>query len=183
MMPAPGIRSPEGVGVDVSGARPRTENTGDREVAVMPGIGKRTGLGRGLGLRLLGYGLLVPLLAGCAAVSQDVDAYYRQMATNYQEAREKARMDAASIKKASGMLLAAGDTAGYQKNQRRLERIEAWELRCARQEERFQKAAAWMETHFDLKESRPGGPSSPVRGKAAGTQPHEADSRDPSVGR
>src|SRR5262249_24850326 len=123
-------------------------------------------------------------LAGCAAVSQDVDAYYRQMATNYKEARDKARVEAASLRNVSGMLLATGDTAGYQKNQHRLARIESWKTRCARQEERVQKAAAWMETHFDLREAGPPGPSSsPVRGKPGANRSREADPADPSEGR
>ena len=45
----------------------------------------------------LGCSLLALSPAGCASMSQDVDAYYRQMAFNYKEAQEKAKMDAVTL--------------------------------------------------------------------------------------
>ena len=48
-------------------------------------------------------------LAGCASVSQDVDAYYRQMAYNYKEAEEKAKMDAVALENETKVLATTGD--------------------------------------------------------------------------
>jgi hypothetical protein len=119
----------------------------------MPETRDRTGLRARI--RLLAPLFLGPCLAGCATVAQDVDAYYRQMAVNFREAHDKAKLEETSLENVSRMLLATGDTASYRKTQRRLERTRSWESHCAKEEERFQKAAAWMESHFALEKSAP----------------------------
>ena len=102
-------------------------------------------------LRLLGVVLLAPGLAGCVAAAMDVRDYYRQMQTNYKEAKEKAKLDALSLEGESKVLAATGDFSSYRRKQRALERAKSWEARCGTQEERFQKAANWTEEHFNLK--------------------------------
>jgi hypothetical protein len=131
---------------------------------------------RSLGLLILGSGL-----AGCAAVSQDVRDYYRQMAYNYKAAQDKAKIEEGSLENVSRMLLATGDTANYRKTQRRLERVRSWEGRCAKQEERFDKAAAWMEAHFDVKTSGPGTKAPSRRPDEAGGEPGPADVSGPRM--
>jgi hypothetical protein len=87
-------------------------------------------------------------------MSQDVDAYYRQMAINYHEAAEKAKVDETSLHNQLRVLGTTGDQSKYIKTQRRLERMQAWEEKCAREEQRFEKAAEWMESHFDIKKPK-----------------------------
>jgi hypothetical protein len=101
---------------------------------------------RGMGLILLG-----PFFAGCAAMSQDVDAYYRQMAINYQEAVDNAKRDEVSLENQMRILGVTNDQTKYLKAQRKLEKLKAWEEKCAYQQKRFEKAADWMESHFDIK--------------------------------
>ena len=60
-------------------------------------------------LNVLGLVVLASSLAGCASVSQDVDAYYRQMAYNYKEAEEKARMEAITLENETKVLATTGD--------------------------------------------------------------------------
>ena len=102
--------------------------------------------------RRLAFLSLSVSLAGCAAMTQDVDAYYRQMTVNYQEAIDKAKVDEASLENQSRMLLATGDQSRYRKVQRELSRVRSWEERCIWEKKRFEKAAKWMESHFDLDE-------------------------------
>ena len=47
------------------------------------------------------------------------------------------------------MLAATGDFRASRKAQREAERIKSWEEQCAWEKGRFEKAAEWMETHFD----------------------------------
>jgi hypothetical protein len=98
-------------------------------------------------------GFVIPVvgvaLTGCASVTKDVDAYYRQMATNYGEAIEKAKVDEVSEQSKAKVLAATGDARAARKAQREAERIKAWQEHCAWEKERFEKAAKWMETHFD----------------------------------
>lgn len=101
------------------------------------------------GLRLRGlifFCLGIPL-AGCAAITQDVDDYYRQMAVNYEEAIEKAKVEELTVKNQARVLAVTGDPRAH-KYERELEKIRDWEKRCAHEQERFEKAAKWMETHF-----------------------------------
>ena len=48
-------------------------------------------------------------MAGCASMTQDVDAYYRQMAYNWREAGEKAKVDELSLESQAKVLAATGD--------------------------------------------------------------------------
>ena len=48
-------------------------------------------------------------LAGCASMTEDVDAYYRQMAYNWRESGEKAKMDELSLDSEAKVLAATGD--------------------------------------------------------------------------
>ncbi len=89
-------------------------------------------------------------LTGCAAMTQDVNGYYRQMTVNYQEAIDQAKLDETSLENQSRMLLATGDQSRYRKVQRELSRVRSWEEHCAWEKQRFDKAAKWMETHFDI---------------------------------
>jgi hypothetical protein len=109
--------------------------------------------------RLLGLLLAAPCLAGCASVSQDVDAYYRQMAYNYNEAKEKAKLDALSLESQSKALAVTGDSGKYRSTQRELDRVKAWETKCEKQANRFKKAAEWTEGHFHV--ARPPIPDGP----------------------
>jgi hypothetical protein len=89
-------------------------------------------------------------LSGCASVSQDVDAYYRQMAYNYKEAEVKAKMDARTLESESKALAATGEFSKYRRAQRKLDRIKSWEAKCDKEANRFEKAAEWTEARFHL---------------------------------
>jgi hypothetical protein len=84
-------------------------------------------------------------LAGCAAISQDVDRYYRQMAHNFQEAEAKAKADAEILEGKSRVLVQAGDLHRYGSVQKELARLKDWQAHCAKQRERFEKAAEKLE--------------------------------------
>ena len=94
--------------------------------------------------------MLASSLAGCASVSQDVDAYYRQMAFNYKEAEEKAKMDAVTLENETKVLATTGDFSKLKAAQRRLNRVKDWEEKCEKEAKRFEKAAEWTEAHFHL---------------------------------
>ena len=93
-------------------------------------------------------------LGGCAAMSQDVHAYYRQMAINYHEAVESAKRDETSMRNQLRILGVTNDKSGYVRAQHKLEKLRAWEEKCAKEEQRFAKAADWMESHFDIKKPK-----------------------------
>jgi hypothetical protein len=80
-------------------------------------------------------------------IVQDVHRYYSEMAHNYKQAEEKAKMDAMTLEGQSRVHLQAGDLHGYNKVQKELAKIKNWELRCAWQRERFEKAAAKLDGH------------------------------------
>jgi hypothetical protein len=103
--------------------------------------------------RLLGLLILGPCFAGCAAMTQDVDAYYRQMAFNFQEAADKAKLDEVALENESRVLGVTGDQSRYRKAQKQLARIKSWEEHCAKEKLRFEKAAEWMETHLKVKKT------------------------------
>jgi hypothetical protein len=98
------------------------------------------------------WGLFAGLLCvtGCATVSSDVDAYYRQMAYNYREAQGKARMDAIALEKESNVLALTGESHQFKRAQHRLAKIKSWEEKCNKEAVRFEKAAEWTEAHFHL---------------------------------
>lgn len=116
--------------------------------------------------------LLGLTLCGCAAMTKDVDAYYRQMAINYKEALDDARLEEKSLEKKSRVYAVTKDEKQYRKTQRELDRVRTWEERCAREQERFAKAAKWMESHFDL--NRKGNPESAEPADAS-PGAHQAD--------
>jgi hypothetical protein len=121
-----------------------------------------------VGLRFAGPVALVLAAAGCASVAQDVDAYYRQMAVNYQEARDKAKMDVTTLENESKVLAVTGDTHKLKRAQRQLSRVQAWEEKCDKESVRFEKAAEWTEAHFHLpKPARPAESDTPGRNAAA----------------
>lgn len=91
---------------------------------------------------------------GCTAMSQDVDAYYRQMAFNYKEAQEKAKTDAVTLENETKVLATTGDFSNLKRTQHRLARIKAWEEKCEKEAKRFEKAAEWTEAHFHLEKPR-----------------------------
>jgi hypothetical protein len=108
---------------------------------------------------LSGLSVLALSPAGCMSMSQDVDAYYRQMAFNYKEAQEKAKMDSVTLENETKVLATTGDFSNLKKAQRRLGRIKAWEEKCEREAKRFEKAAEWTEAHFHLEKPKfPGAP-------------------------
>ena len=106
--------------------------------------------------------ILTACLSGCASVTQDVHRYYRQMAINYKEAEDKAKMDAMTLEGESRSLLQAGDLHGYNKAQKELGRIKNWESRCAWQRERFEAAAQKMEGPADPKKEADQGTELPA---------------------
>ena len=57
-------------------------------------------------------------MVGCASMTEDVDEYYRQMAYNYKEAEEKAKMDELSLESQAKALAATGQF----KRQKRVQR-------------------------------------------------------------
>src|SRR5271165_6310792 len=117
------------------------DRTNDKEVVVLP---RRlmvvfTCVRPRLLLLLL---LVLPLcLSGCAAMIQDVHLYYQQMAVNYKEAEEKAKLEASRLEGESAALLQAGELHKYKRSQGELARIKNWQEYCVRQHERFLKAA------------------------------------------
>jgi hypothetical protein len=105
------------------------------------------------------WGLILPSLlalipAGCTAMSQDVDAYYRQMAYNYKEAEEKAKADEVTLENEVKVLATTSDFSNMKRTQRRLSRIKAWEEKCEKEAKRFEKAAEWTEAHFHLEKPK-----------------------------
>jgi hypothetical protein len=98
------------------------------------------------------FGLVIPL-AGCASTTRSVDAYYRQMAVNYQEALDKAKLDEVALENQSKVLGATGDQSKYRKAKRQIEKIRSWEEHCAKEKKRFEKAAEWMESHLKVDKS------------------------------
>jgi hypothetical protein len=101
-------------------------------------------------------------MTGCASMTQDVDAYYRQMAYNYKEALEKAKVDELSLTSQVNVLASTGQTRQYMRTERELERVKKWEAKCEKQAGRFEKAAEWTEARFHLKRPQtiPDGPPS-----------------------
>jgi hypothetical protein len=150
----------------------------DMEVIVMVEPESPVAGGPRVPIRLLAVLLTTAGLTGCASVAQDVRDYYRQMEYNYKEAREKAKIDALSLEGESRILATTGDFSRYRRKQRELDRVKGWEARCAKQEERFQKAAAWTEDRFHLE--KPPAPRNPSSSGAAETGASTAPSETKS---
>lgn len=92
---------------------------------------------------------LTTALAGCAAVTRDVALYYRQMATNFKEAEEKAVADVETRQREANLLLKAGDVNRFRRAMRNVGRLKDWQEHCARQRERFEDAARKLEPAGD----------------------------------
>lgn len=84
-------------------------------------------------------------LSGCGAIKQDVHQYYRQMARNYQEAEEKAKLDVATLEAESRNFLQAGNVHKYNRSRKEVSRLKDWQDRCANQRQRFEKASQMFE--------------------------------------
>jgi uncharacterized protein involved in tolerance to divalent cations len=126
----------------------RGVQTDDMEVAVMRGAMDRARTGS-IARRMAMLCLAIPL-AGCASMTQDVDAYYRQMAVNYQEAVEQAKLDETKVDHQAQVLAVTGDKKKLEKCQHILAKIRKSEEDYAHQQKRFEKAADWMESHFHI---------------------------------
>jgi hypothetical protein len=123
--------------------------------------------------RILAFLVVVPTLPGCASAARDVRDYYREMAYNYRAAQEKAKMDALTLEGETKMLAQTGEIHKLRRTQRELDRLKAWESKCAKQEERFEKAAVWTEEHYHLGQQPATGKPARDRDeeKAATTEP------------
>ena len=117
----------------------------------MPGISDRTRFCTKL--HLSGVLAFAAFCAGCASMTQDVDAYYRQMAFNFQEAADKAVLDEVALENESRVLGVTGDQSRYRKAQKQLKRIKNWEEHCRNEKIRFEKAAEWMEKHMHVEKT------------------------------
>ena len=89
-------------------------------------------------------------MTGCASMTGEADAYYRQMAYNWREALDKAKVDEVSLTSQANVLASTGDTRKAMRTERELERVKKWEVKCERQADRFEKAAEWTEARFHL---------------------------------
>ena len=110
-------------------------------------------------LFLPGLFVIVVGMTGCASMTQEADEYYRQMAYNWKEAQEKAKVDELSLKSEAEVLAATGDFRRHKRVQRELDHVKAWDAKCEKQAARFEKAAVWTEAHFHL--TRPPIPDGP----------------------
>jgi hypothetical protein len=126
-----------------------TDRTNDKEVVVL--LQRIMVAAEFMRPRLLSFLVLSCCLSGCAAMIQDVHLYYQQMAINYKEAEEKAKLDAVTLERESGALLQSGELHKYNRTQRELAKIKNWQAYCARQQERFQKAADKTDKPADAK--------------------------------
>lgn len=98
-------------------------------------------------------------MTGCASMTEEADSYYRQMAYNWKESEEKAKVDELSLDNEAKVLAATGDFRRHKKVKRELDKVKAWEAKCEKQAARFEKAAVWTEAHFHL--TRPPIPDGP----------------------
>jgi hypothetical protein len=111
---------------------------------------------------IAGLLVLTAGLSGCATFPQDADAYYRQMAYNYREAQEKAKVEEVKLERMSSALASTGDSGKSRRARRELGRVKSWEEKCEKQAMRFQKAAEWTEAHFHIdRPAIPDGPAAP----------------------
>jgi hypothetical protein len=144
--------------------RMQKDRTNDREVVVMA-YAAFSRLAKVVP-RVLVFLALFPTLPGCTSVAKDVRDYYREMAYNYHAEKERAKMDVLTLEGEKKMLAQNGDFRRVRQTQRKLDRIEAWGVKCGKQEDRFEKAAQWTEEHYHLD-------SQPAKGKAAAARTEE----------
>ena len=67
------------------------------------------------------------------------------MAHNFQDAEAKAKADAEILEGKSRVVVQAGDLHQYSSVQKELARLKDWQAHCAKQRERFEKAAEKLE--------------------------------------
>jgi hypothetical protein len=134
--------------------RPPPGKTDDKEVVTMADTLKPAGSLSWARWGLFALSVLALGPAGCTSMSQDVDAYYRQMAYNYKEAQEKAQMDIVALENETKVLATTADFHATKRSQRQLNRIKDWEEKCGKEAKRFEKAAEWTEAHFHLEKPK-----------------------------
>jgi hypothetical protein len=162
---------PDETGRDLTSVRRPQDRTNDREVVVMSHTLRS--LKTTSAPRILALMVVVATLPGCVSAARDVRDYYSEMAYNYHAAQEKAKMDALTLEGETKLLAQTGNLQKLRRTQRELDRVKAWEAKCAKQEERFAKAAHWTEEHYHLGQ-QPANvkrPASKDEEKAAGTEP------------
>jgi hypothetical protein len=142
------ISLPDEAGRDPTANLSPDDSASDKEVVVMSQ--RVLSVNSTTALRTLVFAMLLPALQGCVSAAKDVRDYYREMAYNYHAAQEKAKMDALTLEGESKLLAKNGDFQRLKRTQRELDRIKAWEAKCAKQEERFEKAAIWTEERYHL---------------------------------
>ena len=88
-------------------------------------------------------------------MSQDVDAYYRQMAFNYKEAAGKGEDGCRSRSKTRRRCSPRRVISrNLKRSPAQLSRVKAWEEKCEKEAKRFEKAAEWTEAHFHLEKPK-----------------------------
>jgi hypothetical protein len=117
----------------------------DKEVVVLSGTIKEGSCAMRGGLSAFFVMMASLSASGCASITQDVHRYYSQMAHNYKEAEQKARMEAMTLEGESRSFVQVGDLRGYSKTQKELARVKSWQSHCSHQRERFEEAAQKME--------------------------------------
>jgi hypothetical protein len=85
------------------------------------------------------------------------------MAYNYKEAQERAKKQAVSLERQASVMAASGDANKLKRARREIERIKAFEAKCAKEEKRFEKAAQWTEEHFHLERPAIAGEPTPLQ--------------------
>jgi hypothetical protein len=71
------------------------------------------------------------------------------MAYNFKQAEAKAKADAEILEGKSRVAVQAGDLHRYSSVQKELVRLKDWQVHCAKQRERFEKAAEKLEKTSD----------------------------------
>ena len=89
-------------------------------------------------------------LAGCAAMSQDVNLYYRTQAAYFQEAIDQAKVDATSLEHQAKVLAVTGDQGKLRKCRHSIEKIRDQQAKWEREKKRFDEAAEKWESRFHL---------------------------------
>lgn len=105
--------------------------------------------------------LLVIGLSGCAAMTQDVDQYYRQMADNFKEAEERTKVQIANREREANMLLKGNEVHDFKRAMREVNRLKNWQEHCVRERERFVKAAEKLEASSRPAAEQGQGPTTP----------------------
>ena len=107
----------------IHGSRQNQRQGGRGDVNI---FGGRLVRARGRGCFFLRFVVTALGMAGCASMTQDVDAYYRQMAYNYREAGEKAKVDEVTLDSQAKALATTGELHdGSSETKRELERVKA----------------------------------------------------------